>query len=254
MIEVEGLKKTYRLGSLEVPALRGVCLHVEEGEFVAVMGPSGSGKTTFMNILGCLDQPTEGTYRLDGVLVSQMSDTELARVRNTCIGFVFQTFNLLPRLNALANVELPLLYRPGPRRARRSRAMAALEMVGLGDRMHHRPSELSGGQQQRVAAARALVTEPRIILADEPTGNLDSESGREIMAIFQALNDGGITVILVTHDSDIARYSKRIVRFRDGSVVSDEAVSARLVAQRDESLDRLAAGVRHRRAKEVTPG
>ncbi|MDH7496201.1 MAG: ABC transporter ATP-binding protein [Bacillota bacterium] len=242
LIQVDQLSKVYRVGTIEVAALRGVSLSIEAGEFVAIMGPSGSGKTTFMNILGCLDQPTEGTYSLDGVCVSDMNDTELARVRNHRIGFVFQTFNLLPRLSAVANVELPLIYRGVPRRVRRLLAVEALDAVGLGDRLHHKPSELSGGQQQRVAIARSLVTHPQIILADEPTGNLDTKSGTEIMAIFQALNDRGITVVLVTHDSDIAHYAKRIVRFRDGLIVADETVTSRTIADRDPSLDALVSG------------
>ncbi|NLG79274.1 MAG: ABC transporter ATP-binding protein [Firmicutes bacterium] len=254
VIEVNGLKKVYKVGSIEVAALRGVSLRIDEGQFVAIMGPSGSGKTTFMNILGCLDQPTEGSYSLGGVLVSEMDDTELARVRNRRIGFVFQTYNLLPRLSAVANVELPLIYRGVPRRTRRLLAVRALEAVGLKDRLHHRPSELSGGQQQRVAIARSLVTHPRIVLADEPTGNLDTKSGVEIMAIFQALNDSGITVVLVTHNADIAQYAKRIVRFRDGLIVSDEAVSSRTIAERDESLDALIAGLTEGAAEEVKAG
>ncbi|MGE5583916.1 MAG: ABC transporter ATP-binding protein [Bacillota bacterium] len=254
VIEVDRLRKTYRIGSIEVAALRGVSLGIGEGEFVAIMGPSGSGKTTFMNIVGCLDQPTEGSYSLDGVLVSEMDDTELARVRNQRIGFVFQTFNLLPRLDAASNVELPLIYRGVPRRTRRLLAVRALEAVGLKDRLHHRPSELSGGQQQRVAIARSLVTRPQIVLADEPTGNLDTKSGIEIMAIFQALNDNGITVVLVTHDADIAQYAKRIVRFRDGLIVSDEAVSSRTIAERDESLDALIASIAEAPGEEVRAG
>jgi len=254
VIKVDGLKKTYELGTIEVAALRGVSLRIGEGEFVAIMGPSGSGKTTFMNILGCLDQPTEGSYSLDGVLVSEMGDTELARVRNQRIGFVFQTFNLLPRFDAVTNVELPLIYRGEPRRIRRSLAVGALDTVGLGDRLHHRPAELSGGQQQRVAIARSLVTRPKIILADEPTGNLDSKSGEEIMAIFQALNDGGITVVLVTHDPDIAQYARRIVRFRDGLIVADETLTARTIARRDEFLDALIAGLRDGAPGEVKAG
>ncbi len=255
MIRVEGITKVYRLGDIEVVALQGVSLQIDEGEFVSIMGPSGSGKTTFMNILGCLDLPTEGSYTLDGVLVSEMTDNELAYVRNHRLGFVFQTYNLLPRLDALANVELPLIYRGSSRRVRRTLSVKALQMVGLGDRLHHRPSELSGGQQQRVAVARALVTRPSMILADEPTGNLDSRSGEEIMAIFQALNEGGITVVLVTHDPDIARYGKRIVRFRDGRVVSDEAVRDRLLTERNDSLEamisELKAGALQHGSREV---
>jgi len=204
-----------------------------------------------MNILGCLDQPTEGSYSLDGVLVSEMGDTELARVRNQLIGFVFQTFNLLPRLDAVTNVEVPLVYRGVPKRTRRLLAVSALDTVGLGDRLHHKPAELSGGQQQRVAIARSLVTRPKIILADEPTGNLDTKSGEEIMAIFQALNDSGITVVLVTHDPDIARHARRIVRFRDGLIVADETLSMRTIAERDESLDVLIAGLRGGTSEEV---
>lgn len=254
MIKVDGLTKIYRIGDIEIPALRGVSLHIGKGEFVAVMGPSGSGKTTLMNVLGCLDQPTEGSYLLDSIAVSEMGDRALARIRNQLIGFVFQTFNLLPRLNAIANVELPLIYRGVPRRHRRSVAASTLEAVGLGDRLLHKPQELSGGQQQRVAIARSLVTHPKVILADEPTGNLDTKAGREIMAIFQALNDSGITVVIVTHNVDIANYAKRIVRFLDGLIVSDEAVSVRTIADRDESLDNLIAGLREQVPGEVKAG
>lgn len=254
MIEVDGLTKIYRIGDIEIPALRGVSLHIGKGEFVAVMGPSGSGKTTLMNVLGCLDQPTEGSYLLDSIAVSEMGDRALARIRNQLIGFVFQTFNLLPRLNAIANVELPLIYRGVPRRHRRSVAASTLEAVGLGDRLLHKPQELSGGQQQRVAIARSLVTHPKVILADEPTGNLDTKAGREIMAIFQALNDSAITVVIVTHNVDIANYAKRIVRFLDGLIVSDEAVSVRTIADRDESLDNLIAGLREQVPGEVKAG
>jgi putative ABC transport system ATP-binding protein len=207
-----------------VHALAGASLTVDEGEFVAIIGPSGSGKSTLMNILGCLDRPTSGTYVLDGTPVEELDDDGLALVRSRMIGFVFQSYNLLPRTAALENVATPLLYQGVPKRERLVRAKAALERIGLGDRLDHEPSELSGGQQQRVAIARALVTEPRLILADEPTGNLDSHTGEEIMALFESLNREGITIVLVTHETDIARHAKRQVHFLDGRIVSDHAV------------------------------
>ncbi|MCS7085475.1 MAG: ABC transporter ATP-binding protein [Bacteroidia bacterium] len=222
VIELENVSKQYVMGAERIYALRSVSLVVERGDYVAFMGPSGSGKSTLMNILGCLDSPTTGMYRLNGTDVSRMSDARLAAVRNREIGFVFQTFNLLPRLTALENVALPLVYAGVGRRERIVRAEAALQSVGLGERMRHKPNELSGGQRQRVAIARALVNRPSMILADEPTGNLDSKTSHEIMALFDELHQQGHTVVLVTHEEDIARFARRIVRLRDGSVESDQ--------------------------------
>ncbi len=225
VISVEHLTKVYDLGEVRVEALRGVDVRVERGEFVAIMGASGSGKSTFLNIVGCLDRPSTGRYRLDGVDVSQMSSDQLAEVRNKKIGFVFQSFNLLARTSAVENVELPLLYNGTDSRDRRARALAALKATGLEGRAEHQPSQLSGGQQQRVAIARALVNQPAIILADEPTGNLDSQTSSEIMGIMQTLNEQqGITVMLVTHEPDIAQYAKRVILFKDGLMIEDRPV------------------------------
>jgi putative ABC transport system ATP-binding protein len=225
VIQAENLTKVYQMGEVEVQALQGASLQVRRGELLAIMGPSGSGKSTLMNILGCLDQPTSGYYRLEGLDVAQLDDNKLAEIRGQRIGFVFQSFNLLPRTSALANVELPLIYSGIGMRERHHRAATALEMVGLGDRLHHKPNELSGGQQQRVAIARALVTNPAIIMADEPTGNLDSKSSEEIMGIFQRLNEEhGITIIFVTHEREIAEHTRRIVRLADGLIVEDQPI------------------------------
>ncbi|HEX5580212.1 MAG TPA: ABC transporter ATP-binding protein [Gemmatimonadaceae bacterium] len=234
VIAIEGLTKVYASGENRVYALRGVDLTVEPGEMIAIMGASGSGKSTMMNILGCLDLPTAGTYHLDGVRVDGLDRNQLADIRNQKIGFVFQGFNLLARTTALDNVELPLLYdRAGRWTDTKAMAARALERVGLGQRMDHQPSELSGGQQQRVAIARALVTQPKLLLADEPTGNLDSRTSVEVMALFQELNDEGITILLVTHEPDIARYAKRVVEVRDGRILRDHPVEGRHVAAED---------------------
>jgi putative ABC transport system ATP-binding protein len=222
VITLEGITKVYRTGEVEVAALKGISLHIPEGEFVAIMGPSGSGKSTLMNLIGCLDQPSSGRYILDGYDVSALSDDQLAWIRNRKIGFVFQSYNLIPRASAVHNVEMPLIY-AGDNQQRRERAMAALESVGLLQRAGHLPSELSGGQQQRVAVARALVTDPAILLADEPTGNLDSESSLEIMKLLRDLNQQGRTIVLITHEPDIAAFAQRVVRVRDGVIVSDES-------------------------------
>ncbi len=231
LVRTRGLEKIYRLGDSEVHALAGVSIDIAEGEFVAVMGASGSGKATFMNLIGCRDRPTRGAYELDGQPVSALDGDALAVMRNRKLGFVFQNFNLLARTPAIENVELPLVYAGVPAAARHARALRMLERVGLADRAHHQPSQLSGGQQQRVAIARALVTQPRLILADEPTGALDSRTSLELMALFQELNRGGMTVVVVTHESDIARFATRVLRFRDGRVVADESNTA-LDAQR----------------------
>lgn len=228
LIEAQNLQKTYRIGTVDVPALKGVSFKIEYGEFVAIMGPSGSGKSTLMNLIGCLDRPTGGKYILDGTDASKLSDAARAEVRNRKIGFVFQSFNLLPKMSAFKNAMLPMMYstlRRDPKKVRE-----ALQSVGLGHRMHHTPMQLSGGEQQRVAVARALVNDPPVVFGDEPTGNLDSATGVEIMAIFQRLNNEGKTVVIVTHEPDIAQHAKRILRFRDGLLESDENVEEQLIA------------------------
>ncbi|MFZ5948265.1 MAG: ABC transporter ATP-binding protein [Stygiobacter sp.] len=233
IITIEHIAKIYQVGSEEVHALADVSLKIDKGEYVAIMGPSGSGKSTLMNILGCLDTPTHGIYNFNGVNVSEMNDNELAKIRNKEIGFVFQTFNLLARSDALHNVELPLIYAGVPSSERKERAMEALSHVGLADRMHHKPNELSGGQRQRVAIARALVTRPSIILADEPTGNLDTKTGEDIMALFNEIYEQGNTIILVTHEEYIAEHAERILRIRDGLIEKDEQVKNRYIPKKN---------------------
>ena len=234
IIELRGIKRHYVIGDITVKAIRGLDLSVEQGEFVAVMGPSGSGKSTLMNILGCLDKPTEGSYFLDGLETSKADSDEFALIRNAKIGFVFQGFNLLARTTAIENVELPLFYnRKTSRRDQRERAIAALKEVGLGDRLTHVPSQLSGGQQQRVAIARAMVNDPAFILADEPTGNLDTEMTLEIMSLFQSLNDRGKTIVMVTHEPEVAAYTRRVITMRDGIVIKDVPVTERKNAAED---------------------
>ncbi len=240
IIELRGIKRHYQVGDIVVKAIRGLDLTVEKGEFVAIMGPSGSGKSTLMNTLGCLDKPTEGTYILDGIDTSRATVDEFAEIRNEKIGFVFQGFNLLSRTTALENVELPMFYSRNSGRDQTERAKKALEEVGLGGRLYHMPSQLSGGQQQRVAIARAMVTDPAFILADEPTGNLDSEMTMEVMALFQNLNDRGKTVVMVTHEPDVAVYTKRVVTMRDGAIISDVPVK-----ERRRAADDLAAWKEH---------
>ena len=236
LIQIHDLTRRYVMGTETVHALRGVSLSIERGEYIAIMGPSGSGKSTLMNLLGCLDSPTSGYYELNGVNVAHMDDNELAEIRNREIGFVFQSFNLLPRSDSLHNVELPLIYSGMPSGERREKAIQTLAHVGLGDRMHHKPNELSGGQRQRVAVARALVNNPSIVLADEPTGNLDSRTGEEILGLFETLSRKGNTIIVVTHEEDVAQHARRIIRIRDGLIAADEVNPNPRAAKKMETL------------------
>ena len=238
MIEVKNIVKIYKTGDINFKALKGIDLKIEEGEFTSIMGPSGSGKSTFMNILGCLDVFDEGQYILNGKDISNLKDNDLAYIRNKEIGFVFQAFNLLPRMTILENVELPMVYAGVSKKERREKALSALEKVGLIDRIKHRPNEISGGQKQRVAIARAIVNSPAVIMADEPTGNLDSKSSDDIIRIFQNLNDEGSTIIMVTHEPEVSKYTKRIVRFRDGEIVADDMVKDRVIlAENNSDMD-----------------